>query len=47
MKLYPPARAVALKLMARVPNLIRRHMAIRGGKMVWGFDEDSLKKLAA
>lgn len=42
----PPSRAEALKLMAREPNLIRRPVAIRGGRIVLGFDEEALKKLA-
>jgi len=42
----PPSRAEALKLMAGEPNLIRRPVSIRGGKMVLGFDEEALKDLA-
>lgn len=42
----PPPRDEALKLMAREPNLIRRPVAIRGGRMVLGFDEAALEKLA-
>jgi arsenate reductase-like glutaredoxin family protein len=41
----PPSRAEALKLMAANPNLIRRPVVIRGGRIVLGFDEPALKKL--
>jgi arsenate reductase len=40
-----PSRAEALKLMAAHPNLIRRPVVIRGGRIVLGFDEPALKKL--
>ncbi len=43
----PPARAEALKLMSANPNLIRRPVVIRGGRIVLGYDESALKKLAA
>jgi arsenate reductase-like glutaredoxin family protein len=42
----PPSRAEALQLMAGEPNLIRRPVSIRGGKMVLGFDEEALEDLA-
>lgn len=42
----PPSRAEALKWMAREPNLIRRPIVVRGGRMVLGFDEKALKELA-
>jgi arsenate reductase len=42
----PPSRAEALRLMAREPNLIRRPVVIRDGKIVLGYDEEALKKLA-
>ncbi len=41
----PPSRAKALKLMAQEPNLIRRPVAIRGQRIVLGYDEGALKKL--
>ncbi len=41
----PPSRTEALELMAANPNLIRRPVVIRGGRMVLGFDELALKKL--
>lgn len=43
----PPARAEALKLMAANPNLIRRPVVIRGGRIVLGYDELALKKLVS
>ena len=46
MKEHPPARDEALKFMAQEPNLIRRPIVIRGEKMVLGFDEEGLRKLA-
>lgn len=42
----PPARSEALRLMAAEPNLIRRPVAVRGGRIVVGFDEPALKQLA-
>ena len=45
MKGRPPSRAEAIKLMAKEPNLIRRPVVIRGGKMVLGLDEEAYKKL--
>lgn len=45
MKEKPPTRAEAIKLMAKVPNLIRRPVVIRGDQIVLGFDEEGLKKL--
>ena len=42
----PPTRAEALRLMAAEPNLIRRPVVIRGGRMVLGFNPEELEKLA-
>jgi arsenate reductase-like glutaredoxin family protein len=42
----PPGRAEALRLMAAEPNLIRRPVVIRGGRIVLGFDPEELKDLA-
>lgn len=47
MKNHPPARTEALKLMAKEPNLIRRPIVIKGGKMVLGFDDEALKQLTS
>ena len=41
----PPTRAEALRLMAAEPNLIRRPVVIRGGRIVLGFDPEELEKL--
>ena len=46
MKVHPPTRDEALKLMAKEPNLIRRPIVIRGGQIVLGCDEEGLRKLA-
>lgn len=46
MRTNPPSRSEALRLMAREPNLIRRPVVIRGGRIVLGYDEAALKKLA-
>jgi arsenate reductase-like glutaredoxin family protein len=46
MKINPPGRADALKLMAKEPNLIRRPIVIRGEHMVLGYDEEGLRELA-
>jgi arsenate reductase-like glutaredoxin family protein len=46
MNSHPPSRAQAIKLMAQVPNLIRRPVVIRGSQIVLGFDEAGLKKIA-
>jgi arsenate reductase (glutaredoxin) len=46
MKEHPPSRAEAIKLMAKVPNLIRRPVVIRGTQIVLGFDEEAYRKLS-
>lgn len=43
----PPTRDEALRLMAAEPNLIRRPVVIRGGRIVLGFDPEELEKLAS
>ena len=45
MKEKPPTRNEAIRLMAGEPNLIRRPLVIRGSKIVFGYDEEALKKL--
>ena len=45
MKEHPPSRAEAIKLMAKEPNLIRRPLLVRGGQIVFGFDEEVYRKL--
>jgi arsenate reductase (glutaredoxin) len=42
---HPPARAQALKLMAKEPNLIRRPILIAGSQIIVGFDEAAYRKL--
>jgi arsenate reductase-like glutaredoxin family protein len=46
MKENPPSRAEAIKLMAKEPNLIRRPLLIRGSQIIFGFDEDTYRKLS-
>lgn len=43
----PPTRSDALKLMAKDPNLIRRPIAIRGHRLVLGYDEARLRELTS
>ena len=45
MKDHPPSRAETIKLMAKVPNLIRRPVVLRGSQIVLGFDEEAFRKL--
>ena len=45
MKEKPPARAQAIAMMAKMPNLIRRPVVIRGNQLVLGFDKEEFKKL--
>jgi arsenate reductase-like glutaredoxin family protein len=45
MKEHPPTRAEAIKLMAKEPNLIRRPLLVRGGEILFGFDEEAYRKL--
>ena len=42
----PPARAEAIRLMAREPNLIRRPVVIAGSRLVLGYDEEALQGIA-
>jgi len=41
----PPSRADAIKLMSKNPNLIKRPIVLRGGKILLGFDEEAYRKL--
>jgi Spx/MgsR family transcriptional regulator len=41
----PPTRQEAIKYMAKVPNLIRRPVVVRGDQIVLGYDEEAYKKL--
>ncbi len=42
MKDNPPPREEALQLMAENPNLIRRPILVKGGKIILGYDEEAL-----
>ena len=41
----PPSRVEALKLMAKIPNLIRRPVLVAGKDVIVGFDEAAYRKL--
>ena len=41
----PPSRKEAVKLMSGNPNLIKRPILLRGGKILLGFDEDAYREL--
>ena len=45
MKEKPPPRAEAIRLMAKVPNLIRRPIFVRGKKVLLGFDPAALTEM--
>jgi arsenate reductase-like glutaredoxin family protein len=45
MKDRPPPRAEALRLMAENPNLIKRPIVVRGGRIVLGLDKEPLREL--
>ncbi len=45
MKLRPPSRREAIKMMAKEPNLIRRPVVVAGGRVVVGFDQDGIVRL--
>lgn len=40
----PPSRGDAIKLMSKNPNLIKRPILLRGGKILLGFDADEYRK---
>lgn len=44
-KQTPPAKAEAIQLMAKEPNLIKRPLLVKGAQRVFGFDADAMKKL--
>ena len=46
MKLHPPPRAEAIRLMAKHPNLIRRPILVKGSKIALGFDEQQFRELS-
>ena len=41
----PPSREEAVALMSKNPNLIKRPILLRGGKILLGYDEDAYRKL--
>jgi arsenate reductase (glutaredoxin) len=46
MKLNPPPRGEAIRLMAKHPNLIRRPILVKGSKIALGFDEQQFRELS-
>lgn len=46
MKLNPPSREDALRLMSENPNLIKRPLTVRGDAIVVGFARDELASFA-
>jgi len=45
MKIKPPSRRDAIRMMAKEPNLIRRPLIVAGGQVVIGFDENGMARL--
>ncbi len=41
----PKSKKEAIDLMVEQPNLIRRPVLVRGGKVTFGFDKDAYAKL--
>ena len=41
----PKSKKEAIDLMMQQPNLIRRPIWIRGGKVIFGFDREAYEKL--
>ena len=46
MKINPPSRAEAIRLMSTHPNLIRRPILVKGSRIVLGFDADEFAELS-
>lgn len=46
MKYGPPPREKSIRLMSENPNLIRRPVVVRGKRVVAGFDQEALEKMA-
>lgn len=40
MKENPPSREEAIRLMAEYPNLIKRPLLVKGGRILFGFSAD-------
>ena len=45
MKENPPSRQEAIRMIAEEPNLIRRPIIISGGKILLGFEQESIDEL--
>jgi Spx/MgsR family transcriptional regulator len=45
MKLKPPSKDQAIKLMLKAPNLLKRPVIIKGKKKLTGFNEAEIKEL--
>ena len=45
MKDNPPSKEEALRLMSENPNLIRRPILVKGGRMILGYDEEEYQKV--
>ena len=45
MKDNPPSKEEALRLMSENPNLIRRPILVKGGRMILGYDEAEYQKV--
>jgi arsenate reductase (glutaredoxin) len=45
MKENPPSREEAIRMMAKEPNLIRRPVILCGGRIVLGYDEETIENL--
>ncbi len=44
MKTNPPAKEDAIRMMSENPNLVRRPILVKGGKILLGFDEGEWKE---
>jgi len=47
MKVNTPSRAEALRLMSQHPNLIKRPILVRGGRIAIGWDEEAIGAMSA
>jgi arsenate reductase (glutaredoxin) len=45
MKLHPPSRTEAIRMMAETPNLIKRPVIVAGGRIVLGFDQNGIDSI--
>jgi arsenate reductase-like glutaredoxin family protein len=44
MKTNPPAREEAIRMMSENPNLVRRPILVKAGRILLGFDESEWKE---